>query len=232
MHRSNRKHRLLPIFDFITGLFATIFLISAGLILAINARFLYYLDIKWFSLPQSTGLSYEIIKRNYDDLIDYCQPFHKGPLSFSDLPSSASGLSHFAEVKVLFQVFYLLFAVLGILLVVIFIYKLKKGQSRFLLVSGITAIVLPVIVAAGCMINFEKIFYFMHKIFFRNNDWLFDPMTDPIINLLPEAFFLQCAIVIVTVVITGSILLLIWYRHRKRKDSTLLPYTSQKNYIY
>lgn len=232
MHGQNTRHKPLIIFDLLTGLITTIFLISTGLIIAINARFLYYLDIKWFSLPQSTGLSADVIKRNYNDLIDYCQPFNRTPLTFSDLPSSTSGLSHFAEVKVLFDVFYLLFVISGILLLMISIHKLRKGQSRFLLVSGITAVVLPVIVAIGCLINFEKCFYLMHKILFRNNDWLFDPETDPIINLLPEAFFLQCAIVIITTVITGSILLILWYCHRKRKNDSIIPYTSQKNYIY
>ena len=41
-------------------------------------------------------------------------------------------------------------------------------------------------------IGFERFFIYFHQILFRNTDWLFDPATDPIINVLPESFFMQC----------------------------------------
>ncbi|WP_252897795.1 lipoprotein intramolecular transacylase Lit [Amylolactobacillus amylophilus] len=37
--------------------------------------------------------------------------------------------------------------------------------------------------------NFDAFFVFFHGIFFHNSDWLFDPVTDPIINVLSENFF-------------------------------------------
>lgn len=49
-----------------------------------------------------------------------------------------------------------------------------------------------------------------HSIFFPGKDnWLFDPVTDPVILILPEAFFRNCAIAIVTVLLTVCIMLVV-----------------------
>ena len=37
-----------------------------------------------------------------------------------------------------------------------------------------------------------RLLILLKQILFRNTDWLFDPATDPIINVLPESFFMQC----------------------------------------
>ena len=214
------------------GLLFTLFLISLGLILAINLRFLYYADIKIFDLEKASGLSYQEIKDNYNALIDYNSPFFHGDLVFPTLSSSPTGLSHFAEVKVLFQYFYLAFVVTLVGLIAVVFYQRKKRQYQYLHTSSITAIVLPVITLLGCSINFEASFTFLHKVFFRNDDWIFDPVTDPIITLLPSQFFLQCAIVIIIVVLTGSLILYLRYRHYKKKDKDAPLISPKKNYYY
>ena len=229
--RKRKKKILLPI-NIGIGLLFALFLISLGLILAIHLRFLYYADIKWFDLEQTTGLSFQEIKANYDALIDYNSPFFHGDLVFPTLPSSAAGLSHFAEVKVLFQFFYVSFAITFVALIGIVLYQRKKEQYQYLRVASITSIVLPVITLLGCSINFEASFTFLHKLFFRNDDWLFDPVTDPIITLLPAQFFLQCAIVIATVVILGSLILYLRYRHYKKIDRATPLVLPKVNYYY
>lgn len=230
MRKRNKKNSL-PV-NIGIGLLFTLFLISLGLILAINLRFLYYADIKWFNLEQSTGLSYQEIKSNYNALIDYNSPFYHGDLVFPTLPSSATGLSHFAEVKVLFNFFYLSFAVTLVALVAIVLYQRRKEQFQYLRVASITSIVLPIVTLLGCSINFEASFTFLHKLFFRNDDWLFDPNTDPIITLLPAQFFLQCAIVIIVVVLTGSLILYLRYRHYKKKHKARPLISPKINYYY
>lgn len=230
-NRYRKKEGSFPI-DLGVGLLYTIFLISLGLLFAINFRFLYYADIHWFNLEQFSGLSSAVIKENYNALIDYCSPFYQGTLKFPSLPASDSGLSHFAEVKVLFNVFYIALAITFVVLVIVSIYKIKKGQSRFLLVSSITVIILPLLTLAACAVNFNQTFVIFHKIFFRNDDWLFDPVTDPIINILPEKFFLQCAIVIIVTVLLGSLILYLTYRRKNRKKNQPPLVQRKKNYYY
>jgi len=57
----------------------------------------------------------------------------------------------------------------------------------------------------------------MHAIFFRNDYWLFNPATDPIIKILPDAYFLHCGILIILLVAIINILLELIYR-KKRKQ--------------
>jgi integral membrane protein (TIGR01906 family) len=218
--------------DIVIGILFALFLISLGLILAINMRFLYYADIKWFNLEDSSGLSYQTIKENYNALIDYCSPFYQGNLVFPTLAASASGISHFAEVKVIFNTFYLMFTVTTIALTVFVIIKHKKGQYRFFFVSSITAIVLPLITLAACAIDFNTTFRIFHLIVFRNDDWMFDPTTDPIITLLPEIYFLQCALIIVAIVLLGSLILYLIYRHQKKKNQPIALIPRKVNYYY
>lgn len=51
--------------------------------------------------------------------------------------------------------------------------------------------------------NFDRFFVIFHQVLFHNQDWLFDPNTDPIINVLPTTFFEQCFILF-------GIFILIW----------------------
>jgi uncharacterized membrane protein len=46
--------------------------------------------------------------------------------------------------------------------------------------------------SANAVTNFDSFFVIFHHILFNNSDWLFDPNTDPIINVLTEGFFASC----------------------------------------
>ena len=41
---------------------------------------------------------------------------------------------------------------------------------------------------------------------FSNDYWLFDPAADPVILILPDGYFLQCAVLILVLVFIGSLL--------------------------
>ena len=69
--RIKKKAHPVTFLNIIIGILFLIFLISLGLIVAINFRPLYYANIKWLNLEASTGLSPNIIRLNYDALIDY-----------------------------------------------------------------------------------------------------------------------------------------------------------------
>lgn len=69
------------------------------------------------------------------------------------------------------------------------------------------AIILCIIISFA-IINFDLFFTTFHKIFFRNDLWLFDPSKDYIINYLPHEIFIDIGIKIAIVVVV--ILLLIF----------------------
>ncbi|SHO52089.1 TIGR01906 family membrane protein [Anaerocolumna xylanovorans] len=186
------------------GLLFALFFLSAGVILAVNFRPLYYFDIKNLDIAKTSGIEASVIKENYDALIDYNSPFFKGELEFPTLPSSAPALEHFKEVKSLFLSFYFICGVIAVLLLIIILYKKKIKDYSYLVPSAVTVLVLPLLVALACAVNFDKLFIVFHKIFFRNDYWLFDPATDPIINLLPDTYFMHCLLLIIAIILLGS----------------------------
>ncbi len=193
--------------DVLIGAVFTVFFICLGVVTVLQLRFIYYLDIALLGIHKSTGLTREVIMENYNALMDYCSPFYKGDLVFPSLPASETGLIHFREVKEIFNMIYLLLPITFIILLAVIIYKHKKQDFSYLFTSSVTCIVLPAVVGLACLINFDKAFVLFHKLFFNNDYWIFDATTDPIITLLPESFFLQCAIIIIFIVLVGSLAL-------------------------
>lgn len=208
MKNKNKKIKF-KISNLLIGIVFTLFFISIGVIFAVNFRPLYYFDIDYLSIPESSGYDKELIRRNYDVLIDYNSPFYKGELEFPDLQSSPQGLQHFEEVKDIFVIFYYLAFITLIACTAIIIYKKKKKDKTYLLTSSITVVVLPLVVALVSAINFDRVFTLFHKVFFRNDYWIFIPQFDPIINILPQTFFLHSLILILVVILLGSLGLLI-----------------------
>lgn len=214
---SSNMNKPFKLTDIFLGIIFTIFFISLGVVLVLNFRFLYYFDIDALGISQSSGLAKEIIIENYNALMEYCSPFFHGELSFPTLGASTNGLIHFAEVKRIFNLFYLLLPITFLFLAGTIVYKKKKKDSSYLLVSSITTIVLPLIVGIASILNFDKTFVLFHELVFRNDYWIFDASTDPIITLLPEEFFLHCALFIVIVVLIGSVILFGTFRLLKKK---------------
>lgn len=211
-----RKIKRFKITDLLIGLVFTVLFLSLGLIFTINFRPLYYLDVKLLNIPETSGYSKEEIIENYDALIDYSSPFYKDSLSFPSLNASPSGIQHFEEVKDIFVAFYWLGVFSIITAVAIIIYKSRNRAYSYLLVSSITAIILPLIVGLLLAIDFDTSFLIFHKIFFNNDYWIFDPITDPVINILPSTFFLHCALLIIAFIIIGSLILYLVYLYLKK----------------
>lgn len=212
--------------DILIGIIFSLFFISISVIFVINFKPLYYLDIKFLDIPSRSGFTKNVILDNYSALIDYCSPFYKGDLVFPTLIASSGGLKHFEEVKTVFVFFYYLLPITLIPLILIILYKHKRKDYRYLLVSSITTLVLPISVGIGTWINFDHLFILFHQLVFRNDLWLFDYTTDPVILMLPDTFFMHCAVLIVCCVILCSLLLFLFYRISKRENrlKILNPY--------
>ena len=202
--------------DLLIGVLFTLLFISIAVVVTINFRPLYYMDIRLLHIEETSGLSREVIQENYDALIDYSSPFFQGALRFPTLPASEHGLIHFEEVKNLFTAFYLMGMVTLVLGIIIIIRKAKKNEYNYLLVSSVTAIALPALLALLLSIDFDRTFVVFHKLFFNNDYWLFDPATDPVILILPDTFFLHCALMIIVLVILMSLLFLAVFFWKKQ----------------
>ncbi len=199
------------------GMLFFIFFATLGTVLVINVGALYRFDVKHLNIEATSGYTYDVIMENYNALIAYCSPFFFGKLEFPSLAASVNGLSHFADVKVIFNGCYVLLALSFIALCIVVFRKRKLHDYHYLKTASITSITIPILIGLAMSINFNKVFVIFHKLFFRNDDWLFDPVTDPVITILPEEYFMHCAIAIVLVIILGSLSLFLAYLIYKKK---------------
>lgn len=81
------------------ALVLTLTIISVSVVFTLAFRPLYYADINALNIPERTGYSEEMLRENYNVLIDYNLSFGDEPLEFPSLAMSESGRIHFEEVK-------------------------------------------------------------------------------------------------------------------------------------
>ncbi len=203
-------------------LFGLICLLTAtalGLGFVHVADFVYELDYDLLDIGSYSGVTKEVAVRNYKAVMDFLSPFKKTEFNLPDLAFSETGAIHFDECRDIFVAVYLLGAVCALIIAAFAIIAKKRGTNgKFLLVSSITTVALPVVLLGFFAINFDAVFVIFHKIFFNNNYWYFDSATDPIINILPETFFMHCAIIIVSFWIIAAAVQYILYRCVARKQ--------------
>lgn len=177
------------------GLFSLFLtLISLAVFLTINARFIYLLDIRHLDILKYTTLDQATLLQNYDQLMRFLNfPWLKH-LSLPDFPMSRGGRAHFYDVKKLFLIDYAVL-LLTFFPSAYFLYDLHKKKRQWRLIRPFQwGMLLPVLVAVVMSMGFDTFFTKFHELFFSNDDWLFDPVTDPIINVLPEQYFMHCFI--------------------------------------
>ena len=194
----------------------TLFLFSLAVVLVLNAKWLYYLDVTYLGVDKEAGMSIAEIKENYDALIRYNQVWFRGTLSFPSLPMSREAGIHFAEVKRIFDGIQIL-CVLSFFLSLFFgIRSLRRGSRAFLRTAGVLTLAIPSVLGILVLFFWDRFFILFHQLVFRNTYWLFDPVTDPVILILPDTYFLHCAIGIVLVILLGSLLCFLAAGRRRR----------------
>lgn len=200
------------------------FIISFAIVLTVFFKPLYYSDIYRLGIDISSGYSVETIKDNYDILIAYQSVFYQGPLVFKDFMMSQGGKIHFEEVKVIFEIIQIIMMVSLCTSAFLVWKELKEGEFRFFRLTAIITIVLPLVIAALAAIDFNQAFIVFHKIIFRNNFWIFDAETDPIITILPQDFFMHCLMMIIVCVVSGVMIcysLYLWKKHKYLKKDVI-----------
>jgi len=207
-----------PIFHTALALVLTLTVISLAVVFTLGFRPLYYLDIKALDIPRLSGYSEEEIRENYDVLIDYNLSFGEEELSFPSLPMSESGRIHFEEVKVIFNLFKYM-AIFGSVVSAAGIwFCARREEYRYLKLTSILAVALPAVLGILVALNWDWVFVTFHEIAFDNDYWLFNPLTDPVITILPDTFFMHCALMIFGCIVAGSVVCGLAYGKIMRKE--------------
>ncbi|CAH0418463.1 TIGR01906 family membrane protein [Periweissella ghanensis] len=196
-------------------------IISLAITITINSTWLYYLNVLYGNFLPLVNLSPQMMMHNFHQLMAYLNLPWITELKMSNFTDSKDGLEHFREVKHLFLINYL------VLLVTIwpsglFIKKLHRQQEQWRLLWPLQAVFAGIFILLALMImQFNQFFIAFHKILFRNNDWIFYPVQDPIINALPESYFNQSFTLFFGLVIVALASLYFWattyFKKRKKK---------------
>lgn len=179
----------------ITSIIILLFLILFNAILVLNSTFIFKLYMIKSNIPLQLSIPLENILLDYNSVISYLRNPLSDKLSFEHFTLSSSGEFHFFEVKKIFLYIHLFLFLTSILLLILFIKKrtLLKSSLKYL---NITASLFFTILSVSFIIDFDYVFTLFHKLFFNNNYWIFNHVTDSIITVLPESFFMINAIVI------------------------------------
>ena len=184
--------------NLVAAFLCTLGIFSMAIVFTLHFRPLYYFDIDHLDIPAKSGYSEEVIRRNYDELIDYNSISGPSRLTFSDFMMSEEGEIHFEEVKRIF---------------------LNIEYASFFAVLSAFPTFLVVIIGSLVALNWDFCFVLFHKILFRNDYWIFDPACDPVITILPDAYFLHAAALILLCVLAASLFSLLLFRLLRRKIS-------------
>lgn len=211
------KRRTLSVLQ---AVLIAVLILSGAIALPILFRPFFYWHIAPFHLSETVDLTVPQIKTAYNEMMNFCIGL-SGQFSAGVLPFSQSGADHFGDVQKLFLLDLWAFGLSAILLIVLK-FAFRKEHLRL---AGHTpgfwgAVGLGVsgaVVGVFAALDFEKAFTVFHTLFFPGKDnWLFDPLTDPIITMLPAEFFRNCAILILVVILLSCGGLIAWDWHLRR----------------
>lgn len=215
------KDKLLTI---LFGIAVFFLIITFSIGLPIYCRFFYYLQIEPLGIPQATGYDYYAIKQAFDEVMNFLtlpnQPFGTGVFSYTQ-----SGMDHFVDCKVLFDLNAIVLAISGTITITILILK-KLGKVTLVrpfgmdvsFISAISIFVLFAVLGGVIAIDFDNAFIVFHHIFFPGKDnWQFS-YADEIIKALPQQFFMNCAILIGASIIIISLTIIIFQLIKKAKN--------------
>ncbi len=204
-------------------------LLSASIAAPILCRPFYYAHIGPLDLCRQTGLTEDEVKTAFDEMLDYClgaEDFSTGVLRWSE-----SGKSHFTDVRGLFllDLWVLAISAAALVLLLLAARLTRRSPGRLLgrgpafwAGAGLGGLVL--VVGGLAALDFDRAFVLFHSLFFPGKDnWLFDPAEDQIINILPQQYFMDCAILILCILIAGCAVLILWDLLRgRRKNAQML----------
>ena len=189
-------------------------LLTGAVAAPILCRPFYYVHIGPLRLVERTGYTEGEIKTAFDEMLDYClggEEFSTGAMRWSE-----SGKNHFTDVRRLFLLDLRAFAAALAALACLGLLARRGGLGPAPLLgrgpgfwagAGLGGVFL--LVGALAALDFDRAFVVFHALFFPGKDnWLFDPAADQIINILPQEYFRNCALLILALLAVGCGLLI------------------------
>ena len=193
-----------------------ILILTFSIGLPIYFRPFYYIQIDTLDMVEKTGYSYEVIKAAYDEVLNYLTlPWCE--FGTGELARSESGASHFADCLFLFNL-NAVALIISAAIVIACLILAKRKKIELLKPFGLNlgfwsgASLLGVFGLLALVVSqdFNTAFTVFHALFFPGKDnWVFNPYTDEIIKVMPQEFFMNCAILIVASIILISLTLIV-----------------------
>ena len=198
-----------------------LFLLTVSIGLPIYIRPFYYAHIEACNLEAVSGSSGQQIRQAYDEVLDYLT-LPGADFGTGVLPHSEEGRAHFADCKALFDLNAMILVGSGLVLAVLFFMRKRWGPYRIGRLSApalaaVLSVTAPIMIGFLAALDFGRAFTAFHTIFFPGKtNWVFDWYADPIIRVLPQAFFRNCAILIGLGLVWMAGGILIWESRRKK----------------
>ena len=197
-----------------------VLVVTFSIAIPILWRDFYFFHIDLLNITEATGYSKSDLIMSFNELMDslvFYQPFGEGVFHYSE-----SGMNHFLDCRVLFTldlvalpISFIIFLIYSILIKLNFIkvYRIK-GMSILFYASFVPILLLGAL-GVFALIDVNSAYAFFHAILFPGKDnWIFNQYTDPIINALPEQFFLDCGILIFGVMLLILLAVIIFIKRR------------------
>ena len=208
------------------SLLTALAVLTGSVAVPLLCRSFYYAHIGPLGLSEYTGLTGEEIRQAFDQVMDFClglrPDFSAGVLIWSE-----SGASHFADVRGLFllDLWVLVLSLVGLAAAFLYCrvnrtrpYLFRGHGPGFWGACGLGGVFL--VIGGLAALDFDRAFVLFHALFFPGkSNWLFDWRTDPVILILPETFFRNCAILILGLMLTWCAVLIaadLWTGKRRK----------------
>lgn len=199
------------------------FFLTLSIAVPIVCRPFYYAHVDALHLADMTPWSVEQIREAYNEVLDFC--VYGAPFGTGVLRCSESGRAHFADCAVLFHIDFVVLLLSAVVLIACgLLYRrglrpirpFGRGAAFWAGSTAAAAFCVLTLLAAS---DFERAFVLFHMIFFPGKDnWVFDIYADQIILILPEVFFRNCAILIVSLLLLCCACSILWDFVRCRKE--------------
>lgn len=210
-------------FSILRSVFTALCVLTGSIAVPLLVRPFYWLHIEPMGLESAGGMTAQQIREAYDQMMDYCLGL-RPDFAAGVLPFSESGASHFADVRFLFLLDLAVLVISAAALVFLWFYCRRKAVEphrfgghgpAFWGCIGLGAAF--VVIGGLAALDFDRFFTLFHAVFFPGKDnWIFDPRFDPIILILPQEFFRNCAVLILAVLLIACAVLIVRDRKIKR----------------
>lgn len=193
------------------SLWLCLFIIFSSINFTVSFKSLYYFDIGYLNIVETSDFNKSEIIQNYNYVIDYMGSPMEDDFILPSIPYGKASQVHFHDVKKIFHFIDVLFIITGLISFIGVYFYMKNKSYTFLKWSSYMLLGLPSLLSVALIINADSAFTIFHKIFFRNDYWVLNSKTDPIIDIMPQEFFYHAAILIGGVIVFFFIIFRIIY---------------------